>query len=180
MAGPSEIGRKKNGDVRLDYSIGGVARVRTWEPRGPVALETTFRADGAVLLQTIVQTAKVKEKIEEIITDSGSARPVEVEYRDVVFDRACPWCGKHALVRFAEAYRGQGEVPIIPLYHCKECRGRSYYLTDEYLLHLIASNPDLFESADIERFKKDQGGFLTEIKAHVISSFASKKVKRID
>lgn len=174
------MARKPNGDVRLDYEMGGVKRIRTWEPRGAAALETTFRSDGAVLLQTVVETKKIESRIAEILLDCGGEAPKSVPYLEVLFDRPCPWCKKHALVRYAEAYRSRGEVPIVPLYHCRDCRGHSYHLTEEYLVHLVSSNPDLFESKDAERFKNDRDAFLSEVKAYIISSFASKKVRRID
>ncbi len=178
--GAPGLARKANGDVRLDYSIGGAERIRVWEPRGKMALETTFRPDGAVVLQEVIETGSIAKRVGETLSEAGCGTPADAAYRDVVLDRACPWCSKHALVRFAEAYRSRGEVPVVPLYHCRECRGRSYHLTDEYLMHLVASNPDRFESGDLERLTKDRNGFISEIKAHIISSFASKRVKRID
>jgi hypothetical protein len=180
MAVAPELARKANGDVRLDYSVGGAGMIRVWEPRGPVALETTFRSDGAVLLQNSIETAKIESRVSETLAEAGAEGPLTAPYREVGFDRACPWCSKHALVRFAEAYRSKGEVPIVPLYHCRECKGHSYYITDEYLVHLIASNPDKFEPKDVERFRSEQAAFVSEIKAYIISSFASKRVKRID
>ncbi len=180
MAETSGLAKKANGDVRLDYLAGGMGRIRTWEPRGPVALETTFRADGAVLMQSTVETAKIDSRVGETLSESGCNEPPSMPYNEVRFERACPWCSKHALARFAEAYRSKGEVPIVPLYHCRECRGRSYYLTDEYLIHLIATNPNMFEAGDFDRFRSDQAAFVSEIKAYIISSFASKRVKRID
>ena len=68
----------------------------------------------------------------------------------------------------------------MPLYHCRECRGRSYHLTDQYLIHLIAGNPGMFDAKDLERFNGDRASFVTEIKAYVISSFASKRIRRIE
>lgn len=181
MAGAApELAQKENGDVRLDYYLDGASRIRLWEPMGKSTLETTFRPDGAVLLQVNVDTRRVGERIKETLLECGSAAPVKAEYRDVTFEKACPWCSKRELVRFAQAYRSSGEVPVMPLYHCRGCRGRSYYLTDEYLIHLISSNPGMFESPDVQRFNSDPGSFVAEMKAYVISSFASKKVRRID
>ena len=180
MAGAPELARKANGDVRLDYSMGGARRIRLWEPRGTAALETTFREDGAILLQTQIETVKIDGRVRETLAESGSGDAVSVSYKEVAFDRACPWCSKHALARFAEAYRSRGEVPVVPLYHCRECRGRGYHLTDEYLVHLISSNPEMFEGKDLERFRSDRGPFVTEIKAYVISSFASKRIRKIE
>jgi hypothetical protein len=180
MTASLELAKKANGDVRLDYFLGKDKRMRVWERIGAATLETTFREDGAVLMQGIVESPKVEERIADTIVEAGGGIPVIVDYTGVVLDKACPWCQKKALVRFTEAYRSRAEVPVVPLYHCRECRGKSYYLTDEYLTHLISSNPEMFDGADVERFKSDGKAFLSEMKAYIISSFASKKVKRIE
>ncbi|MDE1865247.1 MAG: hypothetical protein KGH94_01245 [Candidatus Micrarchaeota archaeon] len=179
MAESPELSRKENGDVRLDYTVGGVRKTRLWEPRGKDALETTFSAEGAILLQKTVETGKIEERVSETLSDSGTGNPIVVAYSKIVFDKACPWCTKHDLVRFAEAYRSRGDVPIVPIYFCRACRGRSYHLTDDYLTYLIETNPNMFEVKDVERFQNERDSFVTEIKAYIISSFASKKVKRI-
>jgi hypothetical protein len=180
MPDSPELARKGNGDIRVDYSVNGAGRIRVWEPRPTFTLETTFRHDGAILLQISIAPDKTDERIRETLAECGAAAPVEAPYKEVNFDRACPWCSKHELVRVAHAYRSSGEVPVMPLYHCKGCRGRSYYITDEYLTHLIASNPGMFEGSDMQRFLDDRDAFVAEIKAYIISSFASKRVKRID
>jgi hypothetical protein len=180
MPGSAEMARNRRGDVRIDYSVGGSRRTRVWEPIDVGVLETTFRQDGAVLLQLAVEKKNVERRIKDTLAEAGCDSARETEYRDVVFDRACPWCSKHALVRVAQAYRSRGQVPIVPMYHCTECRGRSYYLSDDYLIHLISSNPHLFEEADNRRFREEREAFVTEVRGNIISIFASKKVRRIE
>jgi len=180
MPDSAELARNAKGDTRVDYSVGGSKRIRIWEPMGLGVLETTFRHDGAVLLQLAVEKEKVEGRIKETLSESGSGAPKEVAYREVALGKACPWCGKHELVRFVQAYRSKAEVPIVPLYHCNACRGRSYYLTDDYLVHLISSNPHLFEDPDVQRFNSDKDSFVAEMRSNIISIFASKKLKRIE
>ena len=95
MADAPRLARRANGDVRLDYSVGGIGRIRVWEPRGADALETTFREDGAVLLQATLETGKIEERVRETLAGSGDT--VKVDYREVAFDgpargaRSTPW-----------------------------------------------------------------------------------------
>lgn len=179
MPAPAELAHNERGDVRLDYEISGKKQIRLWEPKPVGTLETSFREDGVILLQRSIETSAIKDRIGETLAEAEIHSTKEVPFRGVLFDKACPWCAKHTLVRFSEAYRSRNEVPIVPLYYCRECRNKGYYLADEYLLHLIESNPQLFEEADLQKFKSNRDAFISEIKAHVISSFASKKVRRI-
>jgi len=174
------MARNERGDTRVDYSVGRSKRIRLWEPIGVAVLETTFRHDGAILRQRYVEKGEVARRIKETLSEAGCESTKKVDYEDVAFDKACPWCSKHTLVRFAKAYRSKAEVPIVPLYHCTSCRGRSFYLTDDYLVHLISSNPDLFEEPDVNRFRGDRDAFVAEMRGNIISIFASKKVKRIE
>ncbi len=180
MPGAAELARNARGDVRVDYQAGGARRIRVWEPRGGGVLETTFRHDGTVLLQLAVERGKVEGRIKDTLAEAGCDSVKEVSYRDVAFDRACPWCSRHSLVRVAQAYRSREDVPVVPLYHCAECRGRSYHLSDEYLIHLISSNPQLFDDPDIKRFGSEREAFVAEMRSNIISIFASKKLKRIE
>jgi hypothetical protein len=180
MPGPAEMARNAKGDTRIDYLIGGAKRIRVWEPIGVGVLETTFRHDGAVLLQRYVDKGELDGRIKDTLAEAGSRETREVAYREISIDKACPWCGKHKLVRFVQAYRSKAEVPVVPLYHCTECRGRSYYLTDDYLIHLISSKPELFENEERQKFVRDREAFVAEIRGNIISIFASKKLKRIE
>jgi hypothetical protein len=180
MQSHAELSRNPKGDTRVDYTVGSAKRMRLWEPIGVAVLETTFRHDGAILLQQYVDKEKIDGRIKETVAEAGAEGTKEVPYKEIAFDKACPWCGKHALVRFVQAYRSKAEIPVVPLYHCTDCRGRSYYLTDEYLIHLIANNPHLFEGQDYEKFKTQKDAFVAEMRGNIISIFASKKVKRIE
>lgn len=180
MPGEAEMARNAKGDTRIDYQIGGAKRIRLWEPIGVGVLETTFKHDGAVLLQQYMEKAHVEDRIKDTLKEAGSKKASEVPYKEVGLDRACPWCGKRKLVRFVQAYRSKAEVPVVPLYHCTECRGRSYHLTDDYLIHLISSKPELFEDAERKKFDESRDAFVAEIRGNIISIFASKKLKRIE
>ncbi len=179
-AASAEMARNSKGDTRIDYSLDGAKRIRVWEAIGKGVLETTFRHDGAVLLQQYVEREQLDGRIKDTISEAGCKKTDEVGYKEVALDKACPWCSKHALVRFVQAYRSRAEVPVVPLYHCTACRGRSYYLTDDYLIHLISSNPDLFEKEDKQKFENQKEAFVAEMRGNIISIFASKKLKRIE
>lgn len=180
MPNSAEMARNAKGDTRIDYSVGGAKRIRLWEPIGVGVLETTFRHDGAVLLQQYVEKIALEGRIKDTLVEAGSNSASDVAYKEVAIDKACPWCGKRKLVRFVQAYRSKAEVPVVPLYHCTECRGRSYYLTDDYLIHLISSKPELFEEAERKKFEEGRDAFVAEIRGNIISIFASKKLKRIE
>ena len=111
MTVSAEMARNEKGDTRIDYSVGGAKRIRLWEPIGKAVLETTFRHDGAILLQQYVENGKIDGRIKETLAEAGCETTKDVAYKEVGFDKPCPWCGKHKLVRFVEGLQEQGRDP---------------------------------------------------------------------
>jgi hypothetical protein len=175
----AEMSSNERGDVRLDYPSNGAKFTRLWQPRQGAILETTFRDDGAVLFQRLLKGSSIEEYMADTLKDSGADDVTRVEFADVIFNKACPSCSKNSLIRYVDAYRSNPEVPVMPIYLCKECGSKSYHMTDEYLRHLVKSNPGLFEKAELSEFENNGDAFVAQLKRYIISIFASKKIKCI-
>lgn len=172
MESESSVGNRV---VRLDLTDGNRRVVRLWECKRTCILETTFGAHGEIIAQRALPgpDEKAEEYFNDAVRETG-VEPKAVAFRPVMLEKSCPKCSKDALVRKTEAF--SGEVPVMPLYYCKECKGESFYLTDEYLSYLVENNTELFEEAEREQMKADKAAFTAELKRHIISIFASKKI----
>src|SRR5580693_1645611 len=106
MTTMAELSKNGKGDVRLDYEKDGRKIIRIWENISGTLLETTFKEDGSITSQRVISDKKVEDT-------------------NMVFSKPCPSCSNRSLVRYTEAYRNAMNVPIMPMYHCTECRGKS-------------------------------------------------------
>jgi hypothetical protein len=100
----------------------------------------------------------------------------EAEYTPVKFNKPCPKCSEYKLSRYVEAFASKQQVPVMPIYHCSNCKQQSYYLTKHYLEYLVDNNPELFSEAELAELKADKTKFLAELEGYIIRIFASKKV----
>lgn len=180
MLDVAELSCSNLGEIRIDYVDNGTKLIKLWQPRKNAILETTFKENGSVILQQIISGKDINETVNELLVKSGKTQLKNVEFRPIKLDRPCPHCKKNSLIRYADAYRSNPDIPVMPLYECKECKGKSHLLTDEYLMHLVKSNPDLFDADAKAELKNDDDAFVSELKRYVISIFASKKIKRIE
>ena len=164
--------------MRLDL-IDGTRRVtRLWEQRNGTVLETTFGARGEIIMQRLLSGNRTtSDYFNEAVAETGTT-PKHVDFKPVLLEKRCPKCGSEALVRKIEAFSGI-EIPVMPLYYCKSCKSESFYLTDEYLNYLIDNNKEMFEKEETEKMVSDREEFAAELRRHIISIFASKKITNI-
>ncbi|MFI5412862.1 MAG: hypothetical protein ACHQX1_03140 [Candidatus Micrarchaeales archaeon] len=172
------ISKDGNGRTKLEYAQNDEERIMLWEKKDMQALETLFDGEGAILLQKMIPLGELQ--LERIIDDTIKREKIaeleERPYSDVRLSKKCPKCGESGLLRHVEAFTSKDEVPIMPLYHCKNCKTSSYYMTDSYLEYLVHTNRELFETVDIKEFENNKSVFMTELKGYVIRIFASKKI----
>ena len=164
--------------MRLDL-IDRTRRVtRLWEHRNGNVLETTFGAHGEIITQRLLSGSRtVTDYFNEAVAETGTT-PKRVDFKRIRLEKRCPKCGSDALVRKVEAFSGI-DIPVMPIYYCGSCRAESFYLTDEYLSYLMDNNQEMFEKDEAEKMKSDRAEFAAELKRHVISIFASKKITNI-
>ena len=164
--------------MRLDL-IDRTRRVtRLWERRSGNILETTFGAHGEIITQRLLPGSRtVSDYFDEAVAETGTT-PKRVDFKQIRLDKQCPKCRSDALVRKSEAFSGI-EVPVMPLYYCKSCKAESFYLTDEYLNYLIDNNKEMFEKEETEKMISNREEFAAELRRHIISIFASKKITNI-
>ena len=163
--------------TKLEYTKDGIKRTTIWENVNGRVLETLFDADGSILLQRLVKPDKSMAKmIRERLDTEGIETAEAKEFSDIKLKRACPSCNKYTLSRHVEAFPTSSELPVMPIYHCANCKKSSYHLTDQYLEYLIENNKNLFDSSEISELSKDRHAFTSDVREHIIRIFASKKI----
>jgi hypothetical protein len=115
---------------------------------------------------------------ELFLKEIGVANPKKKDYTETKINKPCPKCNEYALVRHIEAFSGN-DVPIMPIYYCKKCASKSYYLTSEYLEYLLENNMKLFDEKELKDLKNDKIAFVKELNEHIIRIFASKRILSI-
>ncbi len=175
------ISSNGKGRVKLEYIHNGNDRILTWSARGSKALETVYDAEGAILVQRVVALDKegVDKRTKDILTATGLKAAQKTEFIEVRLKRPCPQCGEYSLASHAEAFPRSDEIPIMPMYYCTGCKGKSYYLTDQYLEYLVENNRELFSEQDVSALSSDKEAFLDELRENIIRIFASKRIMRI-
>ncbi|MGD0729239.1 MAG: hypothetical protein ABR981_04140 [Candidatus Micrarchaeaceae archaeon] len=156
--------------------------IKILEPRETELLEMVFDMNGFVLLQKLTKIQNKEDidlKIKETLHKEKISKISKKEYSEVKITKNCPNCNESALELYVEAFASNGKVPVVPTYHCKNCKGKSYYLTDSYLEYLVNENKGLFSDAELIELEKDRNAFMNEIKAYIIRIFASKKILNI-
>lgn len=172
------MSRAQNGRVKLECTYPDKNISRLWEPRKTFVLETTFDAEGRILLQKLLTPSEesIKDRIDESTIEFNIKKLGNTEFTEIKIKKACPKCGGDTLSRFAEAYASKNDVPVMPLYHCKACGAKSYCMTDEYLNYLIENNVNLFSENEASELAKDKAAFVAEMREYIIRMFASQKV----
>ena len=162
----------------MDLKDGTRIVTRLWELRNGNVLETTFGAHGGIIAQRIFHGDRdILGYFNDAVAETGTV-PKSIDFRQVRIEKRCPKCESDALVRKIEAFSGI-DVPVMPLYYCKSCKSESFYLTDEYLRYMIDNNTEMFEKDEIEKMRSDRAAFMAELRRHIISIFASKKIMNI-
>ncbi|MEM3227778.1 MAG: hypothetical protein QXR58_02185 [Candidatus Micrarchaeaceae archaeon] len=171
------LARGPHGEARFDYVDGKRRNTILIEKVGGGVLETLFDEEGAVLKQVAFKgdAGNIELEVEDISKRIGPLGTAE--YNEVTLRKSCPNCGKAALRRSVS--NENGGVPIVPTYVCTSCKGRSYYLTDQYLRSLVLENKGLFSKNEIEELERNEEDFFKELKEYIIRIFASKKIMAI-
>ncbi len=167
--------------IKLQYGAEGKEETVLWEYiRQAHALQTSFNAEGGITDQKLLNLERyaIRDLVDDFIERNGiDAR--EGVFEEVKLGKQCPHCGKLALKRYAQGLSEPSSVPIMPMYACTECKGQSYFLTDEYLDVLIKKHKDMFEPGELEELSKNEQTFIKEVKEYIIRVFAAKKVLNI-
>jgi DNA-directed RNA polymerase subunit M/transcription elongation factor TFIIS len=175
------MSESSDGRIRLDYSSGGRAITKLWEPAKQKVLEVTFNADGSIMAQRLIDhdSKLLREISDDFIRSLQLDEVAKADYKEVTFDRECPNCGKKELRRYVEEFRSSDMLPVLPLYTCKNCRAQSYYLTDEYLEYLVLNNKEMFTEQELKELSADKPAFVAELKGYIIRILSSKKITSI-
>ncbi len=167
--------------IKLQYELGNKEETVLWESiKETHALQTSFNAEGGIIDQKLLKLEQYT--IRHLADDFIGREGIDVRegvFEEVKLDKQCPHCGKHAIKRFSQGISEPSAVPVMPMYICMECKGQSYFLTDEYLDVLIKKHKDMFESAELEELSKNEQTFIKEVKEYIIRVFAAKKVLNI-
>jgi hypothetical protein len=176
------VSKDGNGKMKIEYLHKSEKRVMLWEAKGNSAIETTFDNNGAILMQRLVKLDQepLDSRAINALKSEGISKTEEKEYWDIKFDKPCPKCTERKLQRYVEAFSGNNEMPIMPLYHCPNCGTKSYYLTDQYLEYLVDSNAELFNDEEVSEKEANKRAFMDELKGYIIRIFASKKIMCIE
>ena len=152
-------------------------RIRLFEQRNDVVIDTLFDGDGAILMQQIVKNERPLNSIAyDIMRENNILSARETNYTKVRLNKKCPKCDDEGLLRYMDAFSSKNELPIMPLYYCNKCSTKSYHLTDNYLKFLVEKNNGLFSSGEILEMNSDRNGFLEELRSYIIRIFASKRI----
>jgi hypothetical protein len=169
-----------DGRVRMDYVHDGLHRSATWEPLEGGLLETVFDSSGAILRRELFGAmsgpAATDARIQQFSRDNGIT-PIlsSQEYKPVKISKECPSC-KNAALRVHFGVEDGGVVPVMPVYICASCNGRSYHITDEYLDFLVSGKKDLFSKEELKEMEATREAFRKELKEYIIRIFASKRI----
>ncbi|MGI0134369.1 MAG: hypothetical protein ACREBW_05375 [Candidatus Micrarchaeaceae archaeon] len=169
---------KGNGATKLEYHENGSRVTKLWERKGDRVLESTFNDEGAILLQELkeINEAGVNERVQSILNSAGVISAREKPYEEIRLSRQCPKCSNIGLTRHVDAFSASQEIPVMPLYHCRSCSSKSYYLTDSYLEHLVLNNKGMFDVKELSELDVNKQAFMEELKAYIIRIFASKRI----
>ena len=174
----SEASAGNDGSMRLDLIDRTRMVTRLWEQRNGNVLETTFGAHGEIITQRLLSGGRMAaEYFNDAVAETGTT-PKPVDFKPIKLEKRCPKCESDALVRKIEAFSGIG-IPVMPIYYCSSCKAESFYLTDEYLGYLMDNNKEMFEKEEAEKMASDRAEFAAELRRHIISIFASKKIMNI-
>lgn len=175
----SNISESPDHTIKLEYIVNGAKIIKIWETLSDKSvLETTFSPDGGILDQRLFDPSiSARERADRFVEQEG-LEPREGVYEEVLLDKRCPRCGGE-IERYSKIAPNSREIPIVPIYVCRSCGAKSYYMTDSYLKHLISRNSSLFSSIDIKAYKENSKEFINEIREHINRIFAARRIFEI-
>lgn len=164
----------RGGKARVEYNAGKGSVLETFEDFGDGVLRTAYSRDGRVIdRELLAEGGRAKDWAARVAKRIGAAM-ASAEYDDVRIGRPCPHCGGSISL-----YAEERDIPIMPIYVCAACKGRSIDLTDEYLARLVMGNRGLFDQKELAELERNPETFGSELKGHIIRIYASKHVARI-
>ncbi|MCL5117224.1 MAG: hypothetical protein M1124_00130 [Candidatus Marsarchaeota archaeon] len=164
--------------LKVEYNDGADKRIKLFEVVNNKILETIFDCDGAVMRISILQGSDLESALSEFLNSlPEKIDKLERTFEEIKLKKQCPHCDSDNLVR--EIHIEKNQVPIAPIYECKNCGGRSYHLTPEYLQYLVLSHKELFEEQELHQLKTNEKEFFNELSEYIVRIFASKRIKRI-
>jgi hypothetical protein len=163
----------RGGKARVDYETGSGSFTETFEEHGKAVLRTSFDSEGRVLDRRLLKKGSARAMAAEFAEGLGG-EVLTGEYADVEIKKGCPRCAGGLRLHVAE-----GDIPIMPVYVCRNCGARSLDLTDEYLSALVRENRALFESSELEEMERSPGTFSSELRDYIIKIYASKHILKI-
>lgn len=172
------ISNDGKGNIRLEYESEKGLRIRLWEARKDAALETAFDDNGFVLDQILLKpdAETIKGRVAQVMKDANITVTKVAEYSEVKINKPCPKCGEFGLSRYVEEFASRKDVPVMPIYYCKGCTAKSYYLTRDYLENLVSNNRGLFTESEISELDSDRNAVMKELEGYIIRIFASKQI----
>jgi transposase-like protein len=173
--------RAPNGSVRIDYAKGDAQKIAFWEPLAGGIVRTIFNSEGGItrreFFRSNYEMKEIIEHVNQFVEQEAIAElSVSPEFEPVKIKKKCPSCSSESLVIDLEAQDDKVNVPIMPLYRCDKCSGRSYYLTDEYLEYLVSNNISRFSKQEVTELSANSDAFKKELKEYIIRIFASKRI----
>jgi predicted RNA-binding protein YlxR (DUF448 family) len=176
------ISISQDNKIKLEYEDGAGRKVALWEPFSGGVMETIHNEHGAVLKQSMFKNKKnniLNERIGVILQSASITRTAECEYSEIRLAKQCPACGGAVLKRVSDFTQEMPNVPVMPTYECSGCKGRGYYLTDEYLEQLLTEQAKLFSRQEKKEMEENRAAFKAQLNEYIIRIFASKRILQI-
>lgn len=178
----ASISESPSHSIKLEYSQNGTQVVLLWEQIGEdYLLQTAFDENGGIIDQVLSRLSgrTLRDSVDSFVERNG-IEPRESVFEEVKLKKACPKCSKMDLVRVAESTSTASAIPVMPIYICRSCGSKSYYLTDAYLAKLVVKNKELFDPAELEDLSRlGEEAFMKELREYILRVFAAKKISNI-
>ncbi|MEM3841121.1 MAG: hypothetical protein QXN59_00275 [Candidatus Micrarchaeaceae archaeon] len=133
-------------------------------------LQTFFDGSGAVVRRNPLPISTDIAAESERLAKSFGCPVVRKEYSKVLLDKPCPKCYSSPLAE------QPGPKMVMPIYICKHCGSKSFFLTDQYLIQLVSENKSSFSESERAELSSSPDAFFAELREYIIRIFASKKI----
>ena len=148
------------------------------------SLITEFNLSNEVANQVYLEGGNAQADVIGYLDISGSSVRVDGagKYSGVSIDARCSGCGAGSLFRELDGLLPSEikDIPVVPIFMCKECKKKHYMLTDSYLAELVKNNDALFEKSERDEISSNLDSSINMLQEYIIRIFASKKISRIE
>jgi len=181
-----EAHRSTDGRLRTEsYSVCDELRFSIAEETTMGTLVTEFNDGGDVLNQVCTGTRDAEKALAGYLAEAGIgtlnvANRGDCAYEPVRVDARCKSC-KGEIARELDLKRPDEirNVPIVPIFICRDCGIKFYSMTDDYLRALVSRNEGLFKPDELSEKKRNEREFVNTIQEYIIRIFASKRISRL-